>query len=212
MDARLWWDRAYRNPINRGDTEPSEFAIEVAAELERPCRILELGSGTAQDGRFFAQTGHVVVGTDFIRQQVWDQARLMAERSLSFVLLDMRNPLPFGDAAFDVVYARLSLHYFSGEVTFGIFREISRVLRDGGLLAFLCKSTSDPLYGRGDQVGHNMFRLNGKVRHFFDEDFVSECLSDDFMVQRLWSESLVTTDGPSHVLGTLVRKVTHEVR
>ncbi len=206
MDARLWWDRAYRNPINRGDTEPSEFAIEVAAGLEPRSRVLELGCGTGEDSLHFARAGHQVTASDFVWQRAaWaDYSRAVGD-ALQFVLLDMRHPLPFRDGTFDVVYARLTLHYFATDQTHRIFGEIHRILTPNGILAFLCKSINDPLYGQGELVGPDMFRLSGKVRHFFDEEFVSGCLGEDFSTQRLWSESIVTPDGPSHVVGAVAR-------
>lgn len=208
VDARQWWDRALRNPIAQSDSVPSEFTLEVAAGLEYPSQILELGCGRGEDSRHFARAGHRVIASDFVRQpDGWESHVRSAGDGLRFVLLDMRDRLPFRDAAFDVVYARLSLHYFSNEETRRIFDEIHRVLTPNGLLAFLCKSTRDPLYGQGEPVGPGMFRLNGKVRHFFDEDFARACAGDSFRFQRFCAKAIVSADGPSHVLGALTRSV-----
>jgi ubiquinone/menaquinone biosynthesis C-methylase UbiE len=52
--------------------------------------------------------------------------------------------LPFADETFDVVYASLSLHYFDEETTNLIFKEIYRILKPGGILAYITNPISDP--------------------------------------------------------------------
>jgi SAM-dependent methyltransferase len=210
MDSRQWWSRAHGGPMAASDPTPSEFVVEVASKLDRPCRILEIGCGAGQDSLHFARAGHRVVASDFVRQHAtWDLVSRASSASLAFVLLDLRDPLPFSDAAFDVVYARLCLHYFTDGETSRIFGEIRRLLTPGGLLAFLCKSTSDPLYGRGEPVGRDMFRINDKVYHFFDESFARRCLGDRITVEDIWSGPAQTYGEPSHVVRVYARRDRH---
>lgn len=49
------------------------------------------------------------------------------------VKLDMREKLPFSDGKFDLVFANLSIHYFSDEDTKKLFLDIKRVLKSDGL-------------------------------------------------------------------------------
>ena len=84
--------------------------------------------------------------------------------------------LPFQTDEFDGVYARLSLHYYPDQINRLLFQDIHRVLKIGGRLAFLCKSTDDPLYGKGQQLEKNMFENKGHVRHFFDESYTNTLL------------------------------------
>jgi ubiquinone/menaquinone biosynthesis C-methylase UbiE len=98
--------------------------------------------------------------------------------------LDVAQPLPVGDADFDGVYARLSLHYFSDEATKAVFREIARVLTKGGLLAFMCKSVDDPLYGKGRRIAEHIFESH-HIRHFFSAAYARECMAPYFEVIKL---------------------------
>jgi len=210
MDARQWWQRSYDRPGTLSNTrEPSELAVELSRTLERPARILELGCGPGDDSAYFARSGHRAVATDFVRvEPAWSRAAREAP-SLSFLICDLRHDLPFAGNSVDVVYARLSLHYFSDDVTSRIFREIHRLLVPDGLFVFLCKSTSDPLHGRGDALAANMFRINEKVYHFFDEEFALACLSDRFAVEEFWSGPQETYGEPSHVVRVRARARRH---
>ena len=88
---------------------------------------------------------------------------------------------------FDVVYARLSLHYFTNVEIKIIFTAIANKLNRNGILVFLCKSTKDPLYDQGELIEKDMYSLNGHVRHFFSEKYAKECLKDKFEIKTLES-------------------------
>lgn len=140
--------------------------------------MLELGCGPARDGAHFAALGHTVVATDFSQSALGPARAVFASQpGLHFCLLDTAAPLPFRDGAFDAVYARLSLHYFPDHVTRRVFRELRRVLRPHGFLGFVCKSTADPLYGRGRQLEPDFFELDGHLRHFFSPVYAASCLA-----------------------------------
>lgn len=51
----------------------------------------------------------------------------------NIVKLDMKENLPFSDNTFDLVFANLSVHYFSNEDTKKLMNEIKRILRQEGL-------------------------------------------------------------------------------
>jgi ubiquinone/menaquinone biosynthesis C-methylase UbiE len=202
QDQRQWWDTDYRRLGAVRETAASRFAVRVAGLLAPGSTLLELGCGPGDDSAFFARAGHRVLAADFASNALARARSGHASTSgPDFLLLDMSAPLPFRDQCCDAVYARLSLHYFTDEVTRGIFAEIRRVLRPGGLLAFICKSTGDPLYGQGEAVGQDMFELKGKVRHFFSEAYARDLLAPGFYITELSS-------GPEEVYGGLSDIVT----
>ena len=49
------------------------------------------------------------------------------------VKVDMMEKLPFESAEFDLVFANLSIHYFSDENTKKLMLEIKRILKDKGI-------------------------------------------------------------------------------
>ena len=188
MDSqRAVWEHTYTelDPA-KAESEPSPLAREVVQLLTPGARLLELGCGAGIDAALFARGGATVTATDFSEAALAHaRARFPGVPGLSFRALDMTAPLPFPDAAFDAVYARLSLHYFTDPVTRRVVAEIARVLAPGGPLALMCKSTDDPLYRRGTEIAPHMWELGGKVRHFFSPAYTRELLGNAFVMTRL---------------------------
>ena len=77
-------------------------------------------------------------------------------------------PYPFANKHFDVVYAHLGLHYFSTDVTRGVFTEIARILDYGGRFFGLFNSIKDPEAGTGKLIEPNFYELSpGDCKRFF---------------------------------------------
>lgn len=98
------------------------------------CRLLGLASGGGQQMPIFAALGARCTVLDNSERQLGAE-RTVAEREgyeIEIVRADMTKPLPFDDAAFDVVFHPVSNCYVE-DVRF-IWRECFRVLRPGGVL------------------------------------------------------------------------------
>ncbi|HSD56387.1 MAG TPA: class I SAM-dependent methyltransferase [Candidatus Saccharimonadales bacterium] len=156
--------------------KPSLFATQIVEKLPKG-RILELGCGLGQDSQFFAKYGHEIVATD-IEQTLLDiderkEPPDVRER-VEFKQMDLREKFPFEDESFDVVYAHLSLHYFHRTATQDIFKEIERVLKPHGVLAFLVNSTSDPEYNTGTLIEPDYFYIDNAMKRYFSVETVEE--------------------------------------
>lgn len=143
--------------------KPSLFAETVVDYLPESGSILGLGAGLGQDSAYFTDHGYAVTSTDLNI----DQLQKLAGGKCAVKAVDLREPLPFNDASFDVVYAHLALHYFDHDTTERIFNEIYRVLRLNGLLAFFTNSTSDPEYNTGQKVEEDYFNTAGTLKRYF---------------------------------------------
>jgi SAM-dependent methyltransferase len=202
------WDRHYAQTSGVvPSAAPSPFAREVLAGLPCAARILELGCGAGLDAAAFARNGHNVVATDFSAVILAGAARRLGQVSgLSFVLLDTSRPLCFAGNTFDVVYARLSLHYFRDAVTRQVMAEIQRVLRPGGRLCFLCKSTGDSVYGQGTEIEPDMFDNHGHIRHFFSYDYAQSLLAGRFVPEAV---TATPTAGADHAFVQVIAGALH---
>ncbi|MBA3724370.1 MAG: class I SAM-dependent methyltransferase [Candidatus Levybacteria bacterium] len=187
-DQKQFWNNRHElaSPAHvLANGEVTAFALEVQSVISPQSVMLEIGCGVGNDSLYFASKGHTVVSTDLSEVAIKKNKIRNNADNVTFQVLDISRPTPFEAMKFDVIYARLSLHYFSDKVTKQIFKELSRVLKPGGYLCFLCKSVDDTSYGKGVELEKDMFEDAGHVRHFFSEKYALECLGKDFAVELL---------------------------
>lgn len=143
-------------------TKPSLFAETVKNCLPKNGTLLELGAGLGQDSAYFTELGYNVTATDISI----DHLKELAQDDFKILVVDLRKPLSFTDASFDIVYAHLSLHYFNQRTTNAIFDEIYRVLKPDGVLAFFTNSIDDPEYNTGKQIEPDYFEIDGTPKRY----------------------------------------------
>lgn len=176
-DQLAHWNHAHAEQwLHKHSAKQTAFAEEVDEHLSAHSTILELGCGEGNDSNYFAEQGHAVIATDFSDVVIDQNTKRWVHSGLTFKVQDISQPFLFDDASFDIVYARLSLHYFTNETTKGIFREIARVLKPGGTLYFMCKSVDDHIYGQGEKIEDDMYERDGHVRHFFSKEYAVKLL------------------------------------
>ncbi|MDY7089690.1 MAG: methyltransferase domain-containing protein [Actinomycetota bacterium] len=180
-----FWNNWHRERGASGEDEAHrDFRQLFLDGLPEQSNVLDLGCGQGHDLCAMARAGHRVAGIDFSPVAVRRARRKVYGLRLSRLwrndirVHDISTVLPFSNGRFDGVFSHLALHYFHDDVTRRIFGEIGRVLRPGGLLAFSVKSTDDPYYGDGEQLGEHIFSRKGHVRHFFDDGYVKDLLQD----------------------------------
>lgn len=162
-------------------TKPSIFAETAMQYFPKIGKILELGAGQAQDSFYFAARGYTVVSTD-LEQSAQEIAKTNTtadiQKNILFNVVDLRDPLPYDAATFEVVYAHLSLHYFDAATTTKLFKEINRVLKPGGVLAFLVNSINDPEYKTGVSLEQDYFKTEKMNKRFFSVTSAGEFTKD----------------------------------
>ena len=153
--------------------KPNIFAEEVLEYLPKDGYVLCLGDGQGQDGRFFTSKGYKVLSTDISESALEINNQKIKDEGLKNIItekLDLKNKFPYKEATFNVVYAHLSLHYFSQKMTEQIFDEIKRVLKPKGFIAVFTNSTSDPEYNTGKKIEEDLFEIEGIEKRFFSID------------------------------------------
>jgi SAM-dependent methyltransferase len=177
--AQYWNDPNIAADLQSRQSGVTEFAVETEERFPRHARVLELGCSAGDDAAFFGERGHDVLAFDVSAPLIDIASQRYDDRgNVEFRVVDLTQPLGVGGQSMDVVYSRLSLHYFDDATTIRVFSEIAWVLRKGGMFAFACRSTADPLYGKGEEVGPDCYELDGHFRHFFDADYCSDLLED----------------------------------
>ena len=104
-------------------------AIEQLIGEVDGARLLDLGCGSGTYSVSFAEEGSHVVALDLSATMI-SLAQERAHRQgveADFRVADIREPLPFDDAQFDIVFTATALHYV--ENIEGFMKEVARVMK-----------------------------------------------------------------------------------
>lgn len=200
IDDKKYWKGAWKKSSAH---VPNPFAKRayVLMNKKHVKRVLDLGCGDGRDSVYFARKGVAVEAFDFSESGI--ESLRKKNPNIKAYIGDIRK-LPFKKNSFDAVYAHLSLHYFSDSETEKIFSKIHAILKKDGLLFVKCKSTDDPLFGKGKKIAENTYR-SGHVRHFFTKEYMAQKL-DLFEVLQLKKSSSAYASSKSSFIEAIAQK------
>lgn len=104
---------------------------------------------------------------------------------------DVAKPLPYPDEHFDYIYARLVLHYLTKDELTSALAELYRVLRKGGRIFVVVRSTDclEARVGQFDPITHLTTYSSGSSsysRYFHSQESISHYLSQAcFTIQHI---------------------------
>ncbi len=144
---------------------PSELELNILGDV-RNQRVLELGCGGGQWTVRLARQGAIATGQDIADAQV-EYARQFAELArialpgqADFCQGNAEDLSAWPDGTFDIVFSNFgAVGFVDIQVC---FKEVARVLKPGGLLAF---SWLSPFFDCLDDEGENQLEI---VRSYFD--------------------------------------------
>ena len=121
-------DEYWKEHINK-PLEEDIWIDEYKKYFENKGKCLDLGCGIGQYSKKLIEYGYDVISAD-----ISDIAlNKVKEFNTNVIKVDMREKLPFKSDEFDLVFANLSIHYFSDVDTHKLMEEIKRILKNGGL-------------------------------------------------------------------------------
>ncbi len=174
MNQQQLWNSKWKNLY---PTAPvTSFAKRAVRFLKGKNKrtLLELGCGKGTDAIYFSKNGYNVTAVDFAESAIEN-----LKRRTDNVKAEVADILNYSSKKkFDVIFANLSLHYFTDKDTRKIFKNISNLLKDDGYLFVRCKSDKDFLYGKGKTQAKDEFIYKNKFIHFFSKDYIKENLKD----------------------------------
>ena len=174
METKAFWEGWWSKfESSEWADAPSLFAQFAISYFPKQGNLLELGAGLGKDSRYFVRSGYEVTSSDFsdsaLRISQWETQ--MQRLKMEYINFDLRQPFPFEDEKFDIVYSHAVLHYFNHQTTDQIFREIHRVTKPKGIVATLLKSKEDPEVLKSLKLGENFYKTPaGLVERFFSVD------------------------------------------
>jgi ubiquinone/menaquinone biosynthesis C-methylase UbiE len=123
------WANQYRSGGHMAD-RIARFLGVVGERCRAPARILDVGCGSGEIARAFAQQGWQVTGCDISAGMIETARQHAGAPTLEWVILEPGRGLPFPNESFDAVVSSSVLEYVSDLPSH--LAEIVRVLRPGG--------------------------------------------------------------------------------
>lgn len=142
-------------------------------------KILGLASGGGQQMPIFSALGANCTVLDYTEEQL-EMERLVSKREgyeIEIVKGDMTKTFPFEDNTFDIIFHPVSNCYI--EDVHHVFRECSRVLKNGGIL--LCGLDNGLNYAFNEETGQLEFRL--PFNPLKDEEQMKLSIEGDYGIQ-----------------------------
>ncbi len=134
MNKKLWdlYAPVYERAMSP-DRKIYDFMYQRIPEVIRGKEVLELAAGPGILARHVAPAAKLMVATDYSEGMIREARKrtVTAPANLRFEVADAMN-LPYGDDSFDAVIISNALHIVPDPER--VLREISRVLRPGGIL------------------------------------------------------------------------------
>lgn len=174
--TQTFWDASQRTV--RDDRIQTQYGEKVEPHFPRHATILDLGGGGGIDAVFFLRQGHSVIIADISKKGlevalVRAQKEKLDDRLTQKRVTLGQEPLPLPDASVNIVYARLSLHYFTNKQTVAVLKEIHRVLAAGGSFFAIVKSPRDTqemnhLKQNANEIAPSVFDDHGRIKSRFN--------------------------------------------
>lgn len=172
-DKSYWNEKYWTRHMRDDDLDNIEdIWIEKYQDIILSCSgtLLDLGCGVGQYSAYFTDIGFEVTSADISRRAL---DYLKGKRpEIKTVRLDMTEPLPFADKSFDVVFANLSIHFFSENDTRSLISEVKRILKDDGIFVGSCNSSKAYKYikDKSTDIEENFYLEDGgRTVRLFDK-------------------------------------------
>jgi len=140
-DRILFWDD-YNKKIDLNILSKSKYdkynIKKINKYIKNP-NILEIGIGDGSNSEYFIMQGYNVTGIDISKYAINRMKNKYPNHN--WIIHDIINPLKF-ENVFDLIFARLSLHYFTDIELSNILKNISNMLKSDGIFFLMLKFES----------------------------------------------------------------------
>ncbi len=179
------WEASFSSKPEMFGHEPSLAAVK-SLNFFKNKNIVELGAGLGRDTIFFAQNSIHVEVLDYSQKAIETinnkSKKLNLEQFIKTKVFDVRKKLPFEDNTIDACFSHmLYCMALSNSDLKNLNKEISRILKPGGINIYTVRHTDDGDYKNGIHIGEDLYENDGFIVHFFSKDKINQ-LSKDFEI------------------------------
>ena len=161
--------------------EDNPWILEYKEFLNNSGLCLDLGCGIGNDTKRFIDLGYDVISSDISNIAL----EKVKEFNSNVVKLDMREKLPFESNKFDIVFANLSIHYFSDKDTKSLIKEINRILKKDGLFIGSVNGMQrlESIKDTAKVIEHHYYFNKGEYMRLFDISDIKKYLSEFVIIK-----------------------------
>jgi SAM-dependent methyltransferase len=134
-------------------------------------KILIPGVGYGRNARLFVENGFDITGIEISETAI----KLAQENGLDFPIhYGSVIQMPFDDSVYDGIYSYALIHLLNQRERGQFLKNCCSQLRTGGIMVFVVVSKGyTKLYGKGQQISKDRFRIpNGLNVFFYDSDSI----------------------------------------
>ena len=196
-------DKYWSNHINKS-LEEDLWIDEYKTYFDSRGKCLDLGCGIGQYSKQLIKYGYNVVSAD-----ISDIAlNKVKDFNKNVIKLDMRNKLPFSDSEFNLVFANLSIHYFSDEDTKKLLLEIKRILKDDGLFIGSVNAIQGLQIIESDakEIEYHFYEYKDKQIRLFDVNDIKKYLKD-FDIIKIDEREIIRFEHKKNYIVFIARKL-----
>lgn len=199
-------DKYWSNHINKS-LEEDLWIDEYKTYFDSRGKCLDLGCGIGQYSKQLIKYGYNVVSAD-----ISDIAlNKVKDFNKNVIKLDMRNKLPFSDSEFNLVFANLSIHYFSDEDTKKLLLEIKRILKDDGLFIGSVNAIQGLQIIESDakEIEYHFYEYKDKQIRLFDVNDIKKYLKD-FDIIKIDEREIIRFEHKKNYIVFIARKLLYK--
>lgn len=184
FDLAKHWNESCLRHTN--DRKASDYSKDKESIFPRNSVVCDFGGSDGTDSLYFLEKGHSVYLFDVAdialkRAEEKVKSKGLESKFSAKVIDASKDDIPVQDNFFDIVYSRLSIHYFDQERTVEILKDIFRVLKKGGTAYIAVKSPKDEkelswLKSQSKKVGDGIYNKNGLIQTRYTEEQYKEIL------------------------------------
>jgi len=150
FEASVLWDD-FINKVNTGvlpkDIADSKSINKLTKLIPDGSKILDISIGDGANSEYFIEQGFEVYGTDISKLAIDTIKEEYPD--YTWVEHDTLESFPFPDNFFNLIFARLALHYFERNDIERILSDINRMLKNNGYFYIMVKCSSTGIVNTG---------------------------------------------------------------
>ena len=195
-------DRYWKEHIN-DKLEEDIWISDYKSFLKNEGKCLDLGCGIGQFSKVLMDYGYEVISADISKLAL----EKVKEFNKNIVQLDMRKNMPFNDEEFDLVFANLSIHYFSHKETVNLINEIKRILKNDGLFIGSVNSIKglEKIKDTAKELEKHYYLNKERYIRLFDIDDIKNYLSD-FSILKIDEKQTIRFENKKNYIIFIVKK------